>query len=167
MAKWCAYLLVFWASVAVAAPALDSDKPIDISADSLEVRQQEKQAIFSGNVVAKQGNIKMQAAKMLVFYDGQAGEGDAPNSISKIEAEGGVVFVSPSETARGGRAIYDVNKEQIRMIGNVTLTREQSVLKGSALVYSFKTGRSVLTSGASGGDGGPRVRGLFVPSGEK
>lgn len=167
MAKFFAYILFFWASAAMAAPALDSDQPIDISADSLEVRQQEKQAIFAGNVVAKQGNITMQASKMLVFYDAQNGAGGAANSISKIEAEGGVLFVSPKETARGSRAIYDVGKEQIRMVGNVTLTREQSVIKGSALVYSFKTGRSVLTSGASSSESGQRVRGLFVPGGEK
>jgi|AACY02.2.fsa_nt_gi lipopolysaccharide transport periplasmic protein LptA len=158
-------------SFAAPGPALDSDKPIDISADELEVRQQEKQAIFSGNVVARQGNLTMQSGRMVVFYDGQ-GSGAKPagpeggTSISKIEADGGVFFTSPTETAKGRRAIYDVTKEQIRILGDVTLTRDQSVVKGSGLVYNLQTGRSVLTSNAGSGKPGERVRGLFVPGGE-
>ncbi len=74
-------------------------------------------------------------------------------------------FTSKTETARSAKAVYDVNAEQIRMIGDVTLTREKTVLKGSGLVYSLKTGRSVLSSGVSAGKAeSGRVRGLFVPS---
>ena len=154
------------------APSLDSDKPIDITADELEVRQNEKQAIFKGNVIAKQGSITMQSARMTVFYDGadtanssQSSEGVAGGtSISKIEADGGVFFASKTETARGSKAVYDVNAEQIRMSGDVTLTREKSVVKGSGLVYNLKTGRSVLSSAKQTGQGSGRVRGLFVPS---
>lgn len=159
-----------WQAWAAGAPALDSQQPIDIAADSLEVRQQEKIAIFSGNVVAKQGNITMKAARMLVYYDGQAGGagGGGANSISKIEADGGVFFASPKETAQGNKAVYEVAKEQIRMIGDVTLTRDKSVVKGAGLVYNLKTGRSLLTSSSAGeAQGGGRVRGLFVPGQEK
>ena len=150
------------------APSLDGDQPIDIAADELEVRQNEKQAIFKGNVIAKQGTITMQSARMIVFYDADDNKAAAPGvggntSISKIEADGGVFFTSQTETARGAKAIYDVKSEQIRMIGDVTLTREKSVVKGAGLVYNLKTGRSVLTSGQTGQTGG-RVRGLFVPS---
>ena len=161
--------VAFGLQAAAAAPALDSKQPIDIAADSLEVRQQEKMAIFSGNVVAKQGNITMKAARMLVYYDGQnSGAASGATSISKIEADGGVFFTSPSETAKGSKAVYEVAKEQIRMIGDVTLTREQSVVKGAGLVYNLKTGRSLLTSGGGAEQGsGGRVRGLFVPGQEK
>lgn len=173
--KWLSLLLICASAPLLAAePALDSTKPIDITADKLEVRQQEKLAVFSGSVVAKQGNITMKSARMLVYYDGAGQSGASATaagatSISKIEADGGVFFATPKETAKSSKAIYNVPKEQIRMIGDVTLTRESSVVKGAGLVYNLKTGRSILTSAAgtgSAGQAGGRVRGLFVPKKE-
>lgn len=153
------------------APNLDADKPIEITADELEVRQNEQLAIFKGNVVAQQGSITMTAARMLVYYRSsgeQKASSETPASgISKIEADGGVFFQSPTESARSSKAVYDVDNEQIRMMGGVTLTRDKSVVKGSNLVYSLKTGRSVLTAGpATSSQGAGRVKGLFVPKQE-
>lgn len=154
--------------------ALDSDKPIEIDADALEVRQNEKQAIFSGNVIARQGGITMKSARMVVFYEGgkNANESTASNAstnsggateISKIQADGGVFFTSAQETARAANALYDVKSEQIYMQGDVTLTRQDNVLKGSHLVYNLKTGKSILTAGGNKQSPDGRVRGLFVP----
>jgi lipopolysaccharide export system protein LptA len=146
-----------------AAPALDSRQPIEITADTLEVLQNERKAIFSGNVVAQQGNIRMQAARMLVFYTGEdSQQGASVKGISRIEADGNVFFASPTETVKGDRAIYEVSREQITMTGNVVLTRDKNILKGTQLTYNLATGKSVLGSG--GAAGGGRVKGLFVPN---
>ena len=168
VSRWLLILLFAWPALAQS-PSLDRDKPIEITADELEVRQNEQQAIFKGNVIATQGQIKMQSARMIVHYKG-GGEGASiaagANGISKIEADGGVFFQSARETAKGSSAVYDVNAEQIRMSGDVALTRDQSIVKGSSLVYNLKTGRSVLGSGGGPTTSNPsgRVRGLFVPN---
>lgn len=172
-------ILFVWLAL-FAAPALaqglatDSSQPIEITADTLEVYQQEQKAIFSGNVIATQGNINMKSARMIVFYKGSgnedAGAMGSAQGISRIEADGGVFFASPQETAKGQRAIYEVAKEQISMLGDVVLTREKNVLKGTQLTYNLKTGKSVLSGAAVNADGstsgGGRVRGLFVPKKE-
>lgn len=182
-AKW--FSLLFWLAllpgVALAqSPALDRNQPIEITADELEVRQNEQQAIFKGNVLAEQGSITMRSARMVVHYRSGGGDGDGSGGaaqsavagaqgIAKIIADGGVFFASPRETAKGANAVYDVDAEQIRMSGDVTLTRDKSVVKGSHLVYHLRTGRSVLTSGggvAGSRDGSGRVRGLFIPQQE-
>lgn len=165
MAKW---LWVMWLLPAVAlaqAPAIDGSQPIDITADELEVRQDEKQAIFRGNVIAKQGDITMTSARMIVHYiaGGQQSAASGAQGISKIEADGGVRFVSPTESAQASKATYDVNAEKIFMGGNVTLQRDQSIVKGEGLIYNLKTGRSILNARGGAAEGG-RVRGLFVPS---
>lgn len=151
------------------APAigLDHDKPIEIAADSLEVLQADKKAIFTGNVIATQGNINMKAARMLVFYRDAAGASTTGGAASgqgiyKIEAQGEVFFASPQETAQGDSAVYNVDTDTIDLLGNVLLTREKNVLKGTRLNYNLATGRSVLVGGASAGGSG-RVRGLFLP----
>ena len=143
-------------------PQLDSDAPIEIASDNLEVLQDQSKAIFSGNVIAKQGNTTMKSATMTVFYAGSAGgeakTGGEPSGITRIEAGGNVVFVTPAETAQGDTAIYNVATKSIDLVGNVVLTRDENILKGSALNYNMMTKRSVLSAGNTG-----RVRGLFVP----
>ncbi len=144
-------------------PTLDSDAPIEIASDNLEVLQDQNKAIFSGNVIAKQGTTTMKSASMTVFYDnaGSAEGGGGGKGITRIEASGNVVFVTPEETAQGDTAIYSVATKSIDLVGNVVLTRQENILKGSALNYNMITKRSVLSAGNTG-----RVRGLFVPGKE-
>ena len=44
----------------------DSKAPIEITSDSLEVRQAEQVAVFSGEVVAGQGTLRLTADKVTV-----------------------------------------------------------------------------------------------------
>lgn len=144
----------------------DGSQPVDISADSLEVLQNSEKALFKGNVIAVQGNITLKADSMIVHYRTDKKKSD--NMVSKIEVIGRVHLTTPQESAKGSKGIYDVDGKEIRLLGDVILTREKNVLKGQNLVYDFATGRSVITGGASaeGGEktGGGRVRGLFIPN---
>ena len=163
--------------------AMDSKQPIEVASDTLEVLQNEKKAIFTGNVIATQGNIKMRGMTMTIFYretsaagtgEGEGGAQPAATpagsdalgkGIYRIEAEGNVIFTTPTEIAEGKKAVYDVDAQTITLEGDVTLTRGKNILKGTAMTYNLATGRSVLSSaGAKPGTG--RVRGLFVPNEE-
>ena len=148
-------MLPAWA-LAQSGPKLDSDAPIEIASDNLEVLQEQNKAIFSGNVIAKQGDTTMKSATMTVYYASSGGEGG--QGIDRIEASGKVVFVTPEETAQGDSAVYNMKTNTIDLNGNVVLTRQENILKGSALNYNMTTKRSVLSAGNTG-----RVRGLFVP----
>jgi len=53
----------------------DSGKPVDVKSDSLEVHQDEQKAIFTGNVVATQGDSILHTNELTVFYDNAAVEG--------------------------------------------------------------------------------------------
>lgn len=161
----CAALL--WLSFGSAVWAQTSgEEPIEITSDALEVLQNENKAIFTGNVIAVQGNINMRSDTMTVFYrdaaDESQGEGAMGKGIYRIDADGNVVFTTPTETAKGDKSIYHVDTDSIDLMGNVLLTRGQNVLKGTKLVHNLTTGRSVLTSGSQQVGGG-RVKGLFIP----
>lgn len=163
--------MVLAAHAAHAQAANDGKQPIEIASDNLEVVQDQNQAIFTGNVIAKQGQLTVKSDRMVVFYHG-SGEGAASTAgamgegIYRIECYGHVVFVRPEETAQGDTAVYDVDADTIDVVDNVLLTRGQNVLKGTKLNYNLTSGRSVLQGGgtiASGGKG--RVQGLFIPKG--
>src|SRR3954470_10684609 len=44
--------------------------PIEVTSDSLEVQQQQNRAVFTGHVVAIQGDVRLTSDKMTVFYAG-------------------------------------------------------------------------------------------------
>lgn len=154
----------------------DNHTPIEVTADTLEVAQTESKATFSGHVVAIQGDLRLTSETMTVYYAKRATDENAKkpakakdkeeNAIKKIEAQGNVFLATPEETARGASATYDVDEQEIRMNGHVTLTRGKNVLEGEGLVYNFATGKSKIVSGgpdaATGANKG-RVRALFVP----
>lgn len=152
----------------------NSKDPIEINSDSLEVFQQENRAIFMGNVVAVQGQMRLKSDKMTVYYH-KAAEGEkkqGQTGIEKIEVDGNVFLSTPEETGSGTKGLYDVDKKEIYLINNVVLTRGQNVLKGDRLTYNLESGKSVITGGATAAQGStsgkpPRVRALFVPGSEK
>lgn len=137
----------------------DTKAPIDIDAARVEVRDREKQAILTGNVVVKQAELTLNAGRLRIFYD--RGQGSNPQ-VNRIDAEEGVTLTSPSERAKSAFAVYDVEDRQITMIGNVVLNRGDSVLRGQRLAIDLESGRSTLDGAATGGAGGTRVTGRFV-----
>jgi len=136
----------------------DSSAPIEIVADTLEVKQSEQLAIFRGNVDALQDDMRLRADTLIVHYRENKENPDQPG-ISKIEAEGSVFVSSPKETAKGERGVYDVDRSRIDLVGGVVLTQGENVVRGDQLEMNLATGESKVKSTQGGG----RVRGLFVP----
>ena len=56
----------------------NKDQPIQIEAQQLDVRDKDKVAIFTGNVVVTQGDTIMKCKTLHVFYDQDESEGRAP-----------------------------------------------------------------------------------------
>jgi lipopolysaccharide export system protein LptA len=135
--------------------------PVDVAADRIEVQDRADRAIFSGNVVARQANLTMNAARVTVAYSNAGGI-----EIERIDASGGVTVRSPSETAKGQFAIYDLRSRLITLLGNVTLTRGASHVNGARLVLDLETGRAVMDGGtrtaAGTSESGGRVTGRFT-----
>ncbi len=137
----------------------NSDAPVDVAADRIEVQDRADRAVFSGNVVARQADLTLNASRVTVAYSSGGGI-----EINRIDASGGVTVKSPSETARGQYAIYDLNDRLITMIGGVTLTRGDSVVRGGRLVIDLDTGRATVDGAGAPGtsENGGRVSGRFT-----
>ncbi|MEH6404399.1 MAG: lipopolysaccharide transport periplasmic protein LptA [Sneathiella sp.] len=156
-----------FAQSALSSSGFDTDKPIEIMADSLEVQQDKQIAIFAGNVQVIQGDMRLKSSKLQVFYADKSSTKptngkDQPPSIRKIEATGNVFLSSPRETAKGDTGTYDVVNKRIQLAGNVVLTQGQNVLKGQSMVLDLVTGKSRIEGTGAGNTKG-RVRGIFVP----
>jgi lipopolysaccharide export system protein LptA len=133
----------------------NSNAPVDVDADRIEVQDRADRAIFSGNVVARQGNMTMNSARLTVAYTNSNGV-----NVERLEAAGGVTLRTPTETAQGNFAIYDVDRRLVTMIGGVHLTQGQNRVQGGRLVLDLNTHRAVMDGG--GGSSSGRVSGRFT-----
>jgi len=144
----------------------DRSTPINVDAGSLEVRQEDGRAIFQDKVVVVQGDFRLTTDKLIVHYGtGAAGSTSTVSDISKLEATGNVVITSPAEQGKGDWAIYDLATRNVRLGGDVVLTRDANVLKGRLLTIDLNTGISRLEADEqpSTEGGGGRVSAVFVP----
>ena len=137
---------------------IDGGQPVKIDADRFEVFDARKQAVFTGNVVLRQGEVSLQTHRLVVTYSG--GTENQQGRINRLEADGGVVVRSKEQTATGDRAVYEVESRVIRVSGNVVLSQGGNVIRGNALVVDLATATSRLVSSEQGGQ---RVQGLFLP----
>ena len=128
----------------------DNNAPIQIEADSLEVRDTDKQAVFKGNVDVRQGTTTMKTARLDVFYDGSVSPGGVGGSqgITRIEANGKVIVTSGNNTATGGKAVLNM-KTQIVVLsgGRVVLTQCNNVIVGKKLTVNLTNNKASLSGG--------------------
>jgi lipopolysaccharide export system protein LptA len=141
------------------------DEPVKIRAASLEVREKDKMATFTGDVYVLQGDTEMRCKLLTVFYDEEPGANTVKaaepgpggeRQIRRIEARGNVVVVQKDQNAAGDAATFNMRENTVTLVGNVVVTRGADVLRGQRLVVD-------LTSGVSRMDQG-RVEGLFQRS---
>jgi lipopolysaccharide export system protein LptA len=145
------------------------DQPVKIEAATLEVRDKNKVATFSGNVHLVQGDTVLRCKVLVVFYDQD--DAGAPtvksatpgptgsSQIRRMEAKGAVVVTQKDQTATGDSAIYDLKDNTVTLVapagGLVTVTQGPNVMSGPKLVVN-------LTTNVSHFEGG--VKGLITPS---
>lgn len=165
--------VAFGGALALAAPLVaqalgkhNTNAPVDVEADRIEVQDRADRAIFAGNVHVTQGDLTLNAARLTVAYDNGPGSGGV--QIQRLDAAGGVTVKSPSETARGQFAIYDLNRRQITMLGGVVLEQGPNTVRGGRLVIDLDSGRAVVdgsvagaTPGTTSTGRGGRVTGRF------
>ena len=143
----------------------NSNAPVDVAADRIEVQDRTDRAVFSGNVQVRQADLALDAARVTVAY----ANGGNGLDVQRLDASGGVVVRRPGETARGAVAIYDVNRRLITMVGGVALQQGSNTINGGRLVIDLASGRSVIDGSAVGGKpgtvtggSGGRVTGRFT-----
>jgi lipopolysaccharide export system protein LptA len=164
------------------------DQPIQIEAATLEMRDKQKEATFSGNVKVVQGDTTMTSKTLVVFYEsknqpanqppgGTSGNAkatkaaapmqsavpgpDGSSSIRRLEARGNVVVTQKDQVVTGENAVFDTKTNLVTMAGGVVLTQGKNVLRGDRLIVDMTTGVSRVES-----DSG-RVQGLFISSGQQ
>jgi lipopolysaccharide transport protein LptA/LPS export ABC transporter protein LptC len=134
----------------------DPNAPIDIEADTLDVDDPAKEAVFRGNVKSQQGDFVVRTVEMTVFYSGQTGLGmtgaggaqadkgqadKGPTQLTRVEARQKVLIVSKDgQSASGDWAIFDLKANTVLLGDHVVISRGKDVAEGPRLKIDLTSG---------------------------
>jgi lipopolysaccharide export system protein LptA len=147
-----AWLLLAPLPAAAQAIDLSSGGPVQVTArDGFEWRETEQKVIASGDARAVRGDVTVLADRLVAYYrkkaagpGGAAGLATPPpgppaaspgaaeegsNEVYRLEAEGHVRIVTPTDEAVGDQAVYDIDQSVLVMTGHaLKLTTPNDVL---------------------------------------
>ena len=141
--------------------SMDSDQPVRIESNTLEVRDKIRQATFAGDVKLTQGDTIIKCRVLVVFYEDTAAPSkkSAPpatagaqpaqktsQKVKRAEAKGDVFVIQKDQTASGDNAVFDVKTNTVVITGNVVVTQGQTVMRGERMVSNLTTGVTKVDS---------------------
>ena len=126
------------ANVAFGAIKADPTLPVEVTADNLDVNQEDGSAEFTGNVIIGQGEMKLSATRVLVIYNQGA------SGIERLEATGNVILVNGPDAAEADRADYTIDSGVIVMSGNVLLTQGPNALTSDKMTVHLTNGTAQM-----------------------
>lgn len=117
----------------------DSGAPVEVAADNLTVDQSSGTAVFTGNVLIGQGDLRLSAGTVQVIYS------EATGDIARLVASDGVTFVTATEAAEAQSAIYDLATGVMTLKGSVLLTQGASALSAENMTVNVNTGSAQMS----------------------
>lgn len=129
----------------------DIQAPVEVAADNLSVNQADGSAVFTGNVVIGQGEMRLSADQVTVIY-AEGGQ----SRIRSLNAKGNVTLVSGADAAEAQAATYDVETGNVTLTGDVVLTQGGNVLTGDTMQVNLESGTAQVQG---------RVRSVLQPGG--
>jgi LPS export ABC transporter protein LptC/lipopolysaccharide transport protein LptA len=136
--------------------------PLDVEADSLDVDDNVRLAIFRGDVITKQGDVTMRSPQIRASYTGSArladmnagidqpsSGGGGSSQLERIEADGGVVVTTADgRKVTGTTARYEAKTNSVAVTGDVELSQQGTVVRGNRLVIDMASGKATIDTSA-------------------
>ncbi|MCP9442500.1 MAG: hypothetical protein NNA20_07890 [Nitrospira sp.] len=139
--------------------------PTTITSNKMTVLNRENQAIFEGNVVLTRGGLVVNSEKMIVFFQGPAGDAARPpseetpkkfdtmaspsgRSIERVEAIGHVKIRQENSHATCQKAVYFGTEEKIVMTGDPVAWEKGTRVSGHQITIYLAEERSVVEGGS-------------------
>jgi lipopolysaccharide export system protein LptA len=147
-----------WAAGSGILPGASSKDPYTVDAGKLDYFEKEQKLVYSGDVIATQGQTRVKGSAMTIYLEKGAANPSSDRQVQRIEMKGPVTVVQNGKIGTGDSALYDKTDNKWYLIGRVTLTEGSDVTQGEKLVYDLGNSTAVVDAGKQG-----RVRSVFVP----
>lgn len=128
------------------------EEPINIEADHMASTEKTNTVVFSGDVDAKQGDVRIRADKMTVYYtqaEKKAKKGAKKKSqqVKKLVCLGNVEVTRGDWLGTGKKMIYLSDESQVILMDNAKAWQGQNMVSGSKIIYYLDEGRSEVIGG--------------------
>ncbi|HIJ87249.1 MAG TPA: lipopolysaccharide transport periplasmic protein LptA [Desulfuromonadales bacterium] len=161
---FCIMLISLWfpVSVSAAPPAVAlksrSTLPITVKSNEMNADNVANRAVFTGKVVAKQGDVTIFSDKLVVSYADKGGD------VEKIEASGNVRIIQLNRTGFSDQAVFESRSGRIIMTGSPRVVQGDDSISGKIITYYVDDEKSYVTSD---GDPKARVEAIINPAARK
>lgn len=154
-------IAVFCYLFTTAAPSFAVEKPIYVEADHMSSTEVSNTVLFTGNVDAKQGDLRIRSDKMTVYYDDPdtpeaKKAGNTTQRIEKLICIGNVEITRENWLGTSEQMTYLSGSRQVILTGNAKAWQGQNMVTGEKIIYYMDEGRSEVVGGtavtAGGGD---------------
>lgn len=120
---------------------------------------------LTGQVDARQDDVRILADRMVIYSkpsgngaDGAPALGTAAGDIERIVATGNFFYITPTQEVRGDKGVYMATEDTFEVTGNVILTQEDSVVRGTQLIYELGSQKARVISECKGRQCGQQGR---------
>lgn len=138
----------------VVMPAVAADAPIQIEADRMSSTEKTNTVLFSGNVDARQADVRIRANEMTVHYSqaktNTKGQKTASQQVEKIICNGNVEVSKKEWLGTAKKMIYLAKERQVILMDNAKAYQGQNMVSGEKIVYYMDEGRSEVVGGSKG-----------------
>ena len=113
-------------------------QPISISSDRLEGDNKRNTVTFSGNVVAKRGDVSIYSDSISIIYD------EINKNVTEVIAEGNVRVNMKSREATGQKAVFINSEEKIILTGNPKVKEGDNIINGGKIILFLGEDRGIV-----------------------
>ena len=134
-----------------------SDQPLRITSQVLEADNKNMVILFKGNVLAKQGDLTIQADVARVLYEKKEGG----TEIREIIASGNVKIYEGDRLATGNKAVLNYREQKIVLTEQPKVWQGKDMVSGEKITVFLNEDKSIV-------EGGPdrRVEVILYPKNE-
>ncbi|MCD6295661.1 MAG: lipopolysaccharide transport periplasmic protein LptA [Deltaproteobacteria bacterium] len=141
-------------------------KQMVIKSNKLEVDDNRKVVIFTGDVNAKREDFVINCKKLVVFYKSLPGSkepGKGKTEVDKIVATGHVkISHAQGGTATAEKAVYYQRDDKVVLTENPVVKKGNDFVEGDCITMYLKENRSVVES-----SGDRKVKAIIYPKSKK
>ncbi len=139
-----------------------NDAPIHVESNRMTSTEKSNSVVFTGEVDAKQGDVRIRTDEMTVFYtaadDTKAKKDDKKKTSQQVEkllCNGNVEITRGEWLGTAKKMVYLSKERQVILTDNAKAWQGQNMVSGDKIIYYLDEGRSeVVGSGkATAGDG--------------
>lgn len=135
---------------AASAQVTTNGAPLEIAGNHSDYFANQHMQVVKGDVEVLQGQNRLRTDVLTVWYAASAsGSGGmlGDGGVERIEANGNVYLVTPTQVVKGDKAVYTSADDTTVVTGKVVLAQGENVATGRRLTFDNRTGHSTLDAG--------------------